>query len=190
MKWIFLLLVLAGLLFSSSGTTTMQWPNTAYFIFATQELTSYDEIKDLEMDPTMVFDISLEPWNEPGWCTNYIDMGTVSLDSLTDPPMSGYNDDVMGFADCAYVEEGHAYWIKTRNDNFAKVKITEAVHVGIDPEHGHINRISFDWVFFGDDRTGGTSGDPVHGETTTSYGCFSMFIILITAGLMFIVKRR
>ncbi len=145
LKYFILSILLLGTIFANTITTTLQWPDKAYFNFASNEVVSYDEYlaSNPTQDPSEIFDIALEPWDEPAWCANRIDMGNVALSSLTIPPTSGYSDDILGFADCGYVEEGHTYWIKTRDGNmaYAKVKVTEAVHIGVDDTYGNINKI-------------------------------------------------
>ncbi|PIT84348.1 hypothetical protein COU37_03695 [Candidatus Micrarchaeota archaeon CG10_big_fil_rev_8_21_14_0_10_45_29] len=141
------ILLLSPLLFASSGTTTMTWTNSAFFKFSEGKTTPYSNAISAHDDPSAYYDISLEPWDAPAWCANYIDMGEVSLDSLKNPPLSGYNDDNMGFIDCDYVQSGHAYWIKTREGKFAKVKIKNAQHLGTGDD-GNINTISFSWEYY------------------------------------------
>lgn len=158
MKKVFLLFTLFfSLISTASATMTMQWPESAYFLFSAGQTTSFDEAIEDYPDPIEHFDISLEPWNEPAWCTNYIDMGEISLDSMgDDPPTSGYSYETVSYYTCDYVLENHAYWIKTVDGNYAKIKIVEAVHIGSDPEYGNINRIKFNWYYYGSSE--GTSG--------------------------------
>lgn len=152
LKNLFSFIVVFGILFASSGLTTLEWPDSAHFKFSTAQTFSYDDYlaSGTNQDPTDMYDIVLEPWDQPAWCANRIDMGNVPLSSLTIPPTSGYSDDVLGFADCDYVNEGHAYWIKTRTGAYAKVKVTEAVHLGSTDADGNINRITFEWNYLTD----------------------------------------
>lgn len=159
MKKLFLFLILfSGLVLASSGTTTLKWPDTAYFTFS-KGTVSYEDGLKVSDDPTKVFDILLEPWTAPAWCANYIDAGTVDFDSMSTPPTSGYNDDVQGFADCDYIQVGHSYWIKTRDGEYAKVYVASAEFLGADPEHGNTNTVTFKWVYYGKETSGGFKPD-------------------------------
>lgn len=174
-KMFIAMLLVLGLVFSSSGTTTLQWPNSAYFNFYPGETISYDEYlaSNPTEDPSAIYDIALEPWDKPGWCANHIDMGAVNLDSLEYPPSSGYSDDELGFADCSYIEQGHAYWVKTRDGKYAKIKVIEATHLGVDDTYGHINKVTFSWEYYGVTGTSGNGGGD--GEVQT---CPSIMMIL------------
>ena len=159
MKKIFLFLILFfGLVLASSGTTTLKWPDTAYFTFS-KGTVSYEEGIKVSDDPTKVFDILLELWVAPAWCANSIDLGKVDFDSMSTPPTSGYIDDVSGFANCDYVQVGHSYWIKTRDGEYAKVYITNAEYLGVDPEDGNMNTVTFKWVYYGDKSSGAFKPD-------------------------------
>lgn len=191
MKKIFLFFILVfSLSFASTtGTTTMQWPNSAYFLFSTGETESYDAALLVSDNPPEYYDISLEPWVEPGWCTNFIDMGEVSLDSLETPPTSGYNDDELGFLSCEYVEQNHVYWIKTRDGEYAKVKITEAVHLGSDPDYGNVNRITFDWVYLGGFGTSTTEGGSKNDNNDDGFCPISTSLVLLSMLSLFTIKH-
>lgn len=132
----------------TSDTTTLIWPDKAAFNFRDGKAISFDKALEKSDNIHEAFDITLEPWTYPGWCTNFIDMGKVSLDSLTSPPTSGYNDDELAYNSCEEVEEGHAYWIKTRNGKFAKVKVNLAEFIGASDE-GNVNKVVFDWEYLG-----------------------------------------
>lgn len=186
-KSILFLFLIFGLVFSTSGTTTMQWPESAFFVFSSAETTSYDDAILISGNPLEYFDISLEPWNAPAWCANYIDMGEASLDSLQTPPSSGYSDDVQGFFGCDYVQQGHAYWIKTREGDYAKVKITEAVYLGVDPENGNTNRITFNWVYLGGGGT--TGGDSGKDNENNGFCPVSISLILLSFASLFIIRH-
>lgn len=136
---------------------------SAYFKFSSGETKSYDYVTSQEVSPES-FDIALEPWNKPGWCTNFIDMGNVPLDSLTTPPTSGYNDDVKGYIDCVDVQQGRSYWIKTRDGKYAKLRVTDAKYLGKDSTYGHMNRVTFEWIYLGAGTGGG--GDNTGGSNT------------------------
>jgi len=150
MRKLILVLFIFGLAFSaSSGTTTMQWPGTAAFKFSDGQPVSI-AVAQQEIDPQAVYDIIIEPWNKPAWCVNYLDTGVVKLDDLNLPSTSVFSDDGQGFLGCSEVLSGHAYWIKTRTGKIAKVKVTSAQYLGVDPKNGHTNKIVFDWVYYGD----------------------------------------
>ncbi|MDD2655312.1 MAG: hypothetical protein PHQ80_01450 [Candidatus ainarchaeum sp.] len=174
MKSVLALMAVMALAFSAAGTTTMQWPGSAFFRFSDGAPVSYDAAIAAGGDVQAEYDIALEPWNRPAWCTNFIDMGEVELESLAAPPQSGYNDDTQGFMDCTDVEAGHAYWIKTRDGKYAKVKVMEATYLGTDPTHGNMNRITFDWVYQGQGGGGGNAG------------CLPAALIAMALGALFI----
>ncbi len=58
------------------------------------------------------------------------DMGTVSLESITQAPESGYNYDARNILN-------HAYCIKTMEGHYAKIKIKSV----------NVERMGFDWVY-------------------------------------------
>ncbi|MFH2106727.1 MAG: hypothetical protein ABII22_05695 [Candidatus Micrarchaeota archaeon] len=180
MKRILALLLVLGIVFSTSGTTTLLWPDATLFKFSEGTATSHSTVQNPES-----YDISMEPWNKPAWCTNHIDMGKVSLESMTTPPTLGYNDDVHGFMDCTEIIEGHAYWIKTRDGKYAKVKVKEAKFIGLGPD-GNINRVVFEWEYLGEGKTSTpkTPGDGTENPCPLSIG----FAALASASL-FIFKR-
>jgi hypothetical protein len=147
MKRLLALLVVLGVLSAASGTAVMQWPDSAFFRFSDPEPVSQAEALAAAADPQAYYDVSLEPWDRPAWCTNFIDAGEAGLSSLAVPPLSGYNDDVKGYMDCTGVAAGHAYWIKTRDGKYAKVKVTEARYLGVDPTNGNVNKVVFNWEY-------------------------------------------
>jgi len=180
MRKLLLILLTTGLVFSSSGTTTMQWPGSAYFNFSSGAK-SYDYVTSHRENPES-YDIALEPWNKPGWCTNFIDMGDVPLDSLATPPASGYNDDIKGYIDCVDVQQGHSYWVKTRDGKYAKLKVAEAKYLGNDPEYGHMNRVRFEWIYLGN----GTEGGGNNGGSNLSLCPSSVALILLLGATLLV----
>ena len=71
------------------------------------------------------YDLSLEPWctDKPGVCGNFIDLGTIDLNSSINIPKSGYLSDKAGFEDCVEVEPGHTFINKNRDGSYTLFKI-------------------------------------------------------------------
>lgn len=192
LKKIFLVLLLVfAVVFATGGTATLEsgTGKKSCFMFA-------DGVASVPGADPSKCDIAVEPWTYPGWCTNYIDVGTVSLDSMTSPPTTGYNDDAKGYIDCQKVEANHAYWIKTRDGKYGAVKVTEATYVG-SQSTGNLNKVTFDWVYLGA-GTGNGSGDgtitpvkkPGDGKKPDeNCYCTPAAFILLLAGLL-VVKSN
>ena len=91
-----------------------------------------------ETGPTgdFVFDdgnLGGEIFQVPEWVFLVIrDMGTVSLESITQAPESGYTYGANNILN-------HAYCIKTMEGNYAKMKVKSV----------NVDRMSFDWVYQG-----------------------------------------
>jgi len=73
-------------------------------------------------------DISMEPWDLPGLCGMWQDMGPTPFDSVTTAPQSGYLNEGEDWVDCDYIAEGHTYVVKTTEGHYAKFHVEELTH--------------------------------------------------------------
>ena len=116
--------------------------NPATFDFSTQEFYIMSG-----------YDFCFEPWynwfdqegaspaiqSYDGMSDGVMDLGAVSLDSVTTVSTSGYSSDVL-------VQSGHTYAIKTEDGKYGLVYINFITYTGGE----YPATVSFDWVYQGD----------------------------------------
>ncbi len=111
-------------------------------VLSTNTVFSDDEMMSDNYFDYEQLDIIVEPWDQPAWCANYVDLAG-TFEKVKTIPTSGYFDDGKDYQDCDYVEQG-VYAIKTRDGNYAVVEITDTEHYNM-TEGGFRNRVMLNY---------------------------------------------